>query len=56
VDRPYYISNRSKYDAMTPRGNWAAQIPIVGPLFRLISRSDTLNAPDAYAFFAFRVP
>ena len=30
-------------------------IPFLGPLFTFISRSDTLNAPDAYAFFAFNV-
>ncbi len=40
---------------MTPRGTAARNIPFLGPLFTLISRSDTLNAPDAYAYFAFNV-
>jgi hypothetical protein len=56
VDRPYYDGDRAGYNAMTPRGNWGAQIPVVGYIVRAISRSDTLYAPDAYSFFAFRVP
>lgn len=55
VDRPYYQPNSAEYAAQTPRGSWTGQIPVVGPLFRLISRSDTLNAPDAYSYFAFTV-
>ena len=40
---------------MTPRGPLLGRIPVLGPLFTFISRSDTLNSPDAYAFFAFNV-
>ena len=56
IDRPYYNDDRAGYNAMTPRGPRAAAIPIIGPLVRVISHSDTLNSPDAYAFFAFKVP
>ncbi len=55
VDRPYYVSQRAAYDQMTPRGTGARYVPFLGPLFTFISRSDTLNAPDAYAYFAFNV-
>ncbi len=55
VDRPYYQGNRAAYDRMTPRGPWTRNIPFLGPLFTFISRSDTLNSPDAYAYFAFHV-
>lgn len=55
VDRPYFLTERAAYNRMTPRGPAAGQIPVFGPLITLISRSDTLNAPDAYAFFAFDV-
>jgi hypothetical protein len=55
VDRPYYETQRAAYNQMTPRGPWTRGIPFFGPLFTFISRSDTLNSPDAYAFFAFNV-
>ncbi|CAG0930516.1 hypothetical protein TFLX_01799 [Thermoflexales bacterium] len=57
ADRPYYSSApNSDYSQMTPRGSWAVQIPVVGALVRVIARSDTLYAPDAYAYFAYDVP
>jgi hypothetical protein len=56
VDRPYYAPNSRAYAELTPRGSWTGQIPVFGQIFRFISRSDTLNAPDAYSFFAFEVP
>jgi hypothetical protein len=54
VDRPYFHKNTysTRYQALTPRGTWTAQIPLVGPLFREIAHSDTLYHPDAYAWFA----
>lgn len=55
VDRPYYDSQHAAYVQMTPRGPLLGRIPVLGPLFTFISRSDTLNSPDAYAFFAFNV-
>jgi hypothetical protein len=55
VDRPYYDSQHTAYVQMTPRGPLLGRIPVLGPLFTFISRSDTLNSPDAYAFFAFNV-
>jgi Domain of unknown function (DUF4157)/Annexin len=55
VDRPYYVGQRAAYNRMTPRGPWTRNIPFLGPLFTFISRSDTLNSPDAYAYFAFDV-
>jgi len=53
-DRPYYDpkSYSSRYNKLTPNGSWANQIPVVGKIFREISRSDTLYHPDAYAWFA----
>ncbi len=57
VDRPYYDpkSYSSRYNALTPRGSWSSQIPLIpllGPIFREISQSDTLYHPDAYSWFA----
>jgi hypothetical protein len=52
VDRPYYYPTSTAYAALTPRGLWTAQIPVVGPLFRELAHSDTLYHPDAYARFA----
>lgn len=53
-DRPYYDpkSYSSRYNKLTPNGQWANKIPVVGNIFREISRSDTLYHPDAYAWFA----
>jgi len=53
-DRPYYDpkSYSSRYNKLTPNGSWANHIPVVGKIFREISRSDTLYHPDAYAWFA----
>ncbi len=53
VDRNY--AWESEFKNLTPRGNWANQIPVFGPLIRLIARDDTLNNPDSYAYFAFNV-
>jgi hypothetical protein len=52
-DRPYYDprSYSSRYAALTPRGAWTARIPVIGPVFRELARSDTLYHPDAYAWF-----
>jgi hypothetical protein len=54
VDRPYYDPNSysSRYNALTPRGSWTAQIPLLGSIFREISHSDTLYHPDTYSWFA----
>ncbi len=51
-DRPYYRPTSKAYAQLTPRGPWAAQLPIVGPIAREIVASDTLYHPDAYAHFA----
>ena len=55
VDRAYFSPSSSQYQALTPTGPWSVNIPIIGPLIRLISRSDTLFNPDAYSWFAFQV-
>jgi hypothetical protein len=55
TDRPYFTTQRAAYNQMTPRGTALRHIPVFGALATFISRSDTLNAPDAYAFFAFNV-
>jgi hypothetical protein len=54
VDRPYYDprSYSSMYNALTPRGSWATQIPVVGHILRELAQSDTLYHPDAYSWFA----
>jgi hypothetical protein len=52
VDRPYYQPVSTAYAALTPRGSWTAQIPLVGPILREIVHNDTLYHPDAYARFA----
>ena len=54
VDRPYFYKNTysTRYQALTPRGLWTAQLPLLGPLFREIAHNDTLYHPDAYAWFA----
>jgi len=53
-DRPYYHpkSYSASYNDLAPRGSWATQVPVVGPIFRELSKSDTLYHPDAYAWFA----
>jgi len=51
-DRPYYRPTSKAYAQLTPRGPWAAQLPIIGPVVREIVASDTLYHPDAYAHFA----
>lgn len=56
VDRPYYSPSSTEYAELTPRGIWSNQIPVIGSLSRVISRSDTLYHPDAYSWFAFTVP
>jgi hypothetical protein len=54
VDRPYYDpkSYSASYQRLTPRGSWATQMPVIGPIFREIFHSDTLYHPDAYAWYA----
>ena len=54
LDRPY--RGQPEYNQMTPRGSKATNIPIIGPIIRGATRKDTLNAPDAYAYFAAEVP
>lgn len=53
-DRPYYHpkSYSASYNDLAPRGSWATQVPVVGLIFRELSKSDTLYHPDAYAWFA----
>jgi hypothetical protein len=53
VDRAY--GHEPGFMDLTPRGSWANQIPLFGPLIRLIARRDTLYNPDSYALFAFNV-
>lgn len=53
VDRHY--GWEAEFNQLTPRGSWANQIPVFGPLIRLIARDDTLYNPDSYAYFAFNV-
>jgi hypothetical protein len=55
TDRTYYRPTNKAYAELTPRGPWTAQLPLVGPLFRELARSDTLYHPDAYAHFALMV-
>jgi hypothetical protein len=55
-DRPYYSASRGAYRGrVTPNGPWGTGIPVIGPLIRAISRSDTLYHPDAYSWFAWNV-
>jgi hypothetical protein len=51
LDRAYYWQ-RSEFSSLTPRGTPLRNFPILGPLFTLIARNDTLNNPDSYACFA----
>jgi hypothetical protein len=53
VDRHY--GHESDFNTLSPRGNIGNQVPVIGQLVRLIARDDTLNNPDSYALFAFRV-
>lgn len=53
VDRAY--GHEPGFMDLTPRGTPANQIPVFGPLIRLIARDDTLYNPDSYALFAFNV-
>jgi len=55
TDRPYFRPTSKQYKTLTPRGSWAAQLPLVGPIMREILRGDTLYHPDAYAHFAMAV-
>ncbi len=59
VDRPYYDHDTTTFEArfgnLSPRGNWSTQIPIFGPLMRVILRTDTEYHPDAYSWFAFMI-
>jgi hypothetical protein len=54
TDRTYYDpkSYSSRYNALTPRGSWVTEIPVVGHIIREIAQSDTLYHPDAYSWFA----
>lgn len=55
-DRPYYDAAAGAYaNNVTPNGPWGTGIPVVGPLIRMIFRSDTLYHPDAYSWFAWTV-
>lgn len=54
-DRPYYRPTSQAYKTLTPRGSWAAQLPVIGPLLREELKGDTLYHPDAYAHFAMAV-
>ena len=53
ADRSY--EHNSGFSNLTPRGNMGNQIPIIGPLIRVIARDDTLNNPDSYSHFAFHI-
>ncbi len=54
VDRYYFDPNSysARYHALTPRGPFYTQIPLIGHIIREIQRSDTLYHPDTYAWFA----
>lgn len=54
-DRAYYSSSDPRYRALTPRGHWSAELPVIGRIVREIVRADTLYHPDAYARFALAV-
>lgn len=54
-DRPYYRPTSKMYAELTPRGTWAADLPVIGPIIREIVAADTLYHPDAYAHFAVAV-
>jgi hypothetical protein len=68
VDRPYFGGGHGAA-GLSPRGNWALQLPVLGMGYRLIGGvahliggpetgmlDDTLYHPDAYSMFAFEVP
>jgi hypothetical protein len=55
TDRHYFRPTSKAYLTLTPNGSWAAQLPIVGKIFREIAHNDTLYHPDAYAHFAVAV-
>lgn len=57
TDRPYYDpkSYSSVYNALTPRGSWVTEIPVIGHIVREIAHNDTLYSPDTYAWFAAEV-
>ena len=55
VDRAYFSSTDPRYQSLTPRGHWTADLPIVGRLLREIARADTLYHPDAYSRYAWAV-
>jgi hypothetical protein len=55
TDRHYFRTTSKAYLTLTPNGSWAAQLPIVGKIFREIAHNDTLYHPDAYAHFAVAV-
>lgn len=54
TDRPYCDpkSYSSQYNALTPKGSWLTEIPVIGYLVREIAHTDTLYSPDTYAWFA----
>ena len=57
TDRPYYDpkSYSSVYNALSPRGSWVTEIPVIGHIVREIAHNDTLYAPDTYAWLASEV-
>ena len=56
VDRPYYDAGAGAYEGpVTPTGPAGTGIPVIGPLIRVIARSDTLYHPDAYSWFAWTI-
>lgn len=56
LDRPYYSAAAHGYEReVTPSGPWGTGIPVIGPLIRMIARSDTLYHPDAYSWFAWEI-
>ena len=55
VDRPYFRQDSKDYAQLTPRGLQAARLPVIGPVIREVTATDTLYHPDAYAHFAMAV-
>ena len=57
TDRPYYDpkSYSSVYNALSPRGSWVTEIPVIGHIVREIAHNDTLYAPDTYSWLASEV-
>jgi hypothetical protein len=53
---PAPAAANTEYKKMTSRGPTTTRIPVLGPLINMLTRRDTLYAPDAYGYFAVRVP